>query len=105
MQAIFGLELLARTRVHPRRINRLAVGAHDEQPLGRAVEFAKPDGQTAHIHAVVLVAERAGSRIRRYRVAARDATSDVTGALGEMYGAAQSVKVAGAERRMIDHFA
>ena len=66
MQAIFGLELLARTRVHPRRINRLAVGAHDEQPLGRAVEFAKPDGQTAHIHAVVLVAERAGSRIRRF---------------------------------------
>jgi len=53
---------------------------------------------------VVLIAERAGTHIRRYRVAAREATGRITGALGEMFGSVQSVKVAGAESTMIGHF-
>lgn len=53
---------------------------------------------------MVVVAERAGTRIRRYRNEARQATEQITGALGEMYGAVQSVKVAGVEQPMIAHF-
>ncbi len=53
---------------------------------------------------MVVVAERAGTRIRRYRNAARQATEQITGALGEMYGAVQSIKVAGVEKPMIEHF-
>jgi ATP-binding cassette subfamily B protein len=53
---------------------------------------------------MVVVAERAGTHIRRYRNAAREATERITGALGEMYGAVQSIKVAGVEQPMIEHF-
>lgn len=53
---------------------------------------------------VVGVAERAGTRIRRYRVAARKATGRITETLGETFGSVQSIKVAGAERHMIRHF-
>ena len=53
---------------------------------------------------VILVAERAGTRIRQYRQAAREATGRVTGALGEMFGSVQSIKVAGAEHHIIGNF-
>jgi ATP-binding cassette subfamily B protein len=53
---------------------------------------------------MVVVAERAGTRIRRYRNSARQATEQITGALGEMFGAVQTIKVAGVEQPMIDHF-
>ena len=53
---------------------------------------------------MVVVAERAGTHIRRYRNAAREATERITGALGEMFGAVQSIKVAGVEKPMIEHF-
>ncbi len=53
---------------------------------------------------MITVAERAGTRIRRYRNAAREATERITGALGEIFGAVQSIKVAGVEKSMIDHF-
>ncbi|MDJ0952194.1 MAG: ABC transporter ATP-binding protein [Acidimicrobiia bacterium] len=53
---------------------------------------------------MVVVAERAGTRIRRYRNSAREATEQITGALGEMYGAVQTIKVAGVEKPMIEHF-
>ncbi len=46
-----------------------------------------------------------GGRIRRYRIAARETTEDVTGFLGESFGAVQSVKVAGAERPLLARFA
>ncbi|MBM3187924.1 MAG: ABC transporter ATP-binding protein [Chloroflexi bacterium] len=42
--------------------------------------------------------------IRRYRTANREATSRVTGFIGEIYGAAQAVKVACAESPAIAHF-
>lgn len=53
---------------------------------------------------MVVVAERAGTRIRRYRNAARQATEQITGALGEIFGAVQTIKVAGVEKPMIEHF-
>lgn len=53
---------------------------------------------------VVVVANLAMKNIEKYRQANRQATGRVTGFLGEMFGAAQSVKVANAESRMIDRF-
>ncbi len=54
---------------------------------------------------VVALVWALGSRIRRYRVAARQTTEDVTGFLGESFGAVQSVKVAGAEQSLLARFA
>jgi ATP-binding cassette subfamily B protein len=53
---------------------------------------------------VILIAERAGTRIREYRQAAREATGQVTGAIGEMFGSVQSIKVAGSEEHIIQNF-
>jgi ATP-binding cassette subfamily B protein len=54
--------------------------------------------------AVVYLAALARRRVRRYREAAREATGKITDSLGETFGAVQSIKVAGAERSMVDHF-
>lgn len=54
---------------------------------------------------VVVLVWALGSRIRRYRIAARQTTEDVTGFLGESFGAVQSVKVAGAEGSLLARFA
>ena len=54
---------------------------------------------------VGVVSNRTGGIIRRYRMDARTATEDITGFLGEMFTATQSVKVAGAERHMLTRFA
>lgn len=53
---------------------------------------------------VIAVAERAGTRIREYRQAARVATGRVTGAIGEMFASVQSIKVAGAEQYVVRSF-
>lgn len=53
---------------------------------------------------VIAVTSRLGTRIRRYRHEARDATESITGFLGETLSAVQSVKVADAERSMLGHF-
>lgn len=53
---------------------------------------------------VIVIAERAGTRIREYRQAAREATGRVTGAIGEMFGSVQSIKVTGTERHMLGNF-
>lgn len=53
---------------------------------------------------VVVAAERAGDRIRRYRTAAREATGRVTESIGEMFGSVQAIKVAGAEEGVVGHF-
>ena len=52
---------------------------------------------------VVVLAERAGSMVERARRQARDATSEVTGAIGEIFGGVQAVKLAGAEDRAVGH--
>ncbi len=54
--------------------------------------------------AIVVVVGLLGTRIAAYRTAAREATEDVTGFLGETFGAAQSIKVAGAETAMLAEF-
>lgn len=53
---------------------------------------------------VVAITSRLGARIRRYRRAARNATEAITGFLGETLSSVQSVKVADAERPMLEHF-
>jgi len=53
---------------------------------------------------IVYVAAKARHRVKRYREATRLATGKVTEALGEMFGAVQAIKVAGAEHSMVGHF-
>jgi ATP-binding cassette subfamily B protein len=52
---------------------------------------------------MVIVAERFGGRIKRYREEAQAATGRITEAVGEMFGAVQSIKVAGAEASMVNN--
>lgn len=58
----------------------------------------------APVAIIILIVSRTGSTIRRYRTAARDSTEAITGFLGETFGSVQSVKVAGAETTMLEHF-
>jgi ATP-binding cassette subfamily B protein len=53
---------------------------------------------------VLAVVNWAGKHIQRYRKANQEAIGEVTGLLGEVFGAVQAVKVAAAERRVIEHF-
>lgn len=53
---------------------------------------------------VYTIGQVASRRIETYRKASREATGTVTGFLGEIFGAVQSVKVANAERRVVAHF-
>ena len=53
---------------------------------------------------VGIVANIATSRIEHYRRASRQATGNVTGFIGEFFGAVQAVKVATAEKNVIHHF-
>jgi ATP-binding cassette subfamily B protein len=57
----------------------------------------------APLVALVAIANLARKRIRRYRQANRAATGNVTDFVGEIFGAAQAVKVASAETRVIAH--
>lgn len=50
---------------------------------------------------VIVVIRLLGTRIEAARTAAREATEDVTGFLGEAFAAVQAVKVAGAESAMV----
>ena len=52
---------------------------------------------------MVVFAERLGGRIKRYRQEAQEATGRITEAVGEMFGAVQSIKVAGAEHSMVEN--
>ena len=53
---------------------------------------------------VGIVANIATKRIEHYRRASRQAAGDVSGFIGEFFGAVQAVKVATAERNVINHF-
>jgi ATP-binding cassette, subfamily B, bacterial len=53
---------------------------------------------------VVAVAQSLSSRIQKYRVVSRQATGRVTGAIGEIFSAAQAIQVAGAEKHIVDYF-
>lgn len=54
--------------------------------------------------AVGLISHAATSRIEKYRRASREAEGDVTGLIGEMFGAVQAVKVAAAEDGVLAQF-
>jgi ATP-binding cassette subfamily B protein len=53
---------------------------------------------------VGIIANVAAKRIEHYRRASRSAAGDVSGFIGEFFGAVQAVKVANAEKHVIDHF-
>jgi ATP-binding cassette subfamily B protein len=52
---------------------------------------------------VVLVSNGTLGRVEAYRKANQQAVGEVTGLLGELYGAVLAVKIAGAERRVVAH--
>jgi ATP-binding cassette, subfamily B, bacterial len=54
--------------------------------------------------AMVILLQRAETRIKNYRKASRKATEKVTGILGEIFGSVQAIKVAGAENNVLDYF-
>lgn len=54
--------------------------------------------------AVVALAQRASERIQKYRRASREATSRVTGTIGEIFDAVQAVQSAAAEEAVINNF-
>ena len=53
---------------------------------------------------VVTVARRASTALGRYRAASSEATSQVTGAIGDILAAVQTLQAAGAEERTITRF-
>ena len=54
--------------------------------------------------AVLVMVNTASKRIQQYRKANQEAIGEVTGLLGEVFGAVQAVKVAGAEEHVVAHF-
>ncbi|MEZ4709760.1 MAG: ABC transporter ATP-binding protein [Caldilineaceae bacterium] len=62
-------------------------------------------GVFAPLSLVVLVTQLLGNRIERYRKAARESTSQVTGLIGDMFNSVNAIKVAHAEERIVAHFA
>jgi ATP-binding cassette subfamily B protein len=59
---------------------------------------------TVPLVVVVVVARWASTALGRYRAASSQATSEVTGAIGDILAAVQAVQAAGAEGRTIAHF-
>ncbi|MDF2961641.1 MAG: transporter ATP-binding protein [Paenibacillus sp.] len=53
---------------------------------------------------VVTIAQASTTLLQKYRAASREATSQVTGAISEMFSTVQSIQVAGAEDRVINRF-
>jgi ATP-binding cassette subfamily B protein len=58
----------------------------------------------APLAAIVLLVQAVTTRLRQTRAASQVATSLVTGALGEIFGAVQAVQLARAERGVVAHF-
>jgi ATP-binding cassette subfamily B protein len=54
--------------------------------------------------AVAVIAQRASAALGRHRAASSQATSQVTGAIGDIVAAVQTVQAAGAEGRVVAHF-
>ncbi len=53
---------------------------------------------------ILVLARRAQKGLVKYRTASRNATSGVTGIIGEIFTAVQAIQVAGAEQHIITHF-
>lgn len=58
----------------------------------------------APLAAIILLVQAVTTRLRQTRAASQVATSLVTGALGEIFGAVQAVQLARAERGVVEHF-
>lgn len=54
--------------------------------------------------AILVIVNLAGKNIQRNRKANQESIGDVTGLLGEVFGAVQAIKVAGAEAQVLKHF-
>ena len=54
---------------------------------------------------IIVVAERAGGALERYRTQSREAAAAVTGAIGEGFGAIEAIQAAGAEIHLATHIA
>ena len=53
---------------------------------------------------IVYVSYRLGPLVKKYRAASREATSQVTGLIADMFNGTQAIKVANAEERMVAYF-
>ncbi|MEM7130135.1 MAG: ABC transporter ATP-binding protein [Chloroflexota bacterium] len=53
---------------------------------------------------IIYISNHLSERIERYRVASREAAGRATGAIGEIFGAVQSIQVNNAEERVLNHF-
>ena len=53
---------------------------------------------------VAAIAQSMKKRLERFRAASRAATSNLTGAIGEIFTAVQAIQVAGAEDHVVQHF-
>jgi ATP-binding cassette subfamily B protein len=59
---------------------------------------------TVPLVVVIVISNAATKAIQKYRKASRKAAGKVTGFIGELFGAAQAIKVASAEDHIINHF-
>lgn len=53
---------------------------------------------------IILVANRAEKAVHKYREASRKSAGEVTGFIGELFGAAQAIQIASAEERIVNKF-
>lgn len=53
---------------------------------------------------VAAIAQSMKKRLEKYRTASREATSELTGAIGEVFSSVQAIQVAGAEPYVVQHF-
>ena len=68
------------------------------------IDIVMTFGVFVPIAVVVVIVSLVRGRIQRYRKESREATGDVTGFIGEMFGAAEAIKVADAEERVLERF-
>ncbi len=61
-------------------------------------------GTFAPLGIIVYVAHKLGPRVKAYRKASREATSQVTGIIADMFNGTQALKVGNAEERIVAHF-
>ncbi|HET8627561.1 MAG TPA: ABC transporter ATP-binding protein [Thermomicrobiales bacterium] len=81
--------------------NTAALGLFSAAALALMLSISVPVtlGVFPPMVAAALVARRAGERLGAYHAATRAATGQVAAALGELFGAVEAIKVAGAEER------
>jgi ATP-binding cassette subfamily B protein len=61
-------------------------------------------GTFAPLAVIILVARRLGPLVEKYRKASREATSQVTGLIADMFHGTQALKIGNAEERVVAHF-